>query len=297
MSPRNAAEIGGTRYYTVPGVDHPLPSVTSVLKVAWPKTWLGAYAAKHVALEAVEGVRAFGEDALEEWEVRAREEHEATVTHQTRHKRTCPFVATPEAYLKAAPWKRRDKAADFGTIAHELLEAWAKDRPAAVPEGHEGHAAALREWFLTYRPRVIASEFQCANVTYGYAGSGDLIAEVYGRTWLIDLKTADPSEGEAQPSTGHRAEWRLQLAAYRHAEFLFDGDARVGDMPKVEGCAVLWIPKSNPGGWMFIEVGASAPEFLVFQHGLAVYHYHEANKASDVEARLILPQAIEESAA
>lgn len=249
-APRNATSYQGQRHYAWAG--QKLPSVTTILQ-SYPKPWLGAWAAKMVAEYAVSGnfdLSAFGSS-------------EEAIRH-----------------LKGTPWRKRDDAADFGSALHEALAAHVAGRPMQVDPNAYAHANALSEWWDAYRPLVYDSEVQVFNLEHGYAGSLDLIAEVYGRRLLIDLKSGS--------AVGHDA--RLQLAAYRYAEFIGADDQRIAEVPSVDGCAVLWVPRDDPHSWQFIEVRAGASEYAVFLTLLQTHRFVNDNKDAGL-GELILPQA------
>jgi hypothetical protein len=248
MAPKNATAYQGQRKYG--WKDEHLWSVTTILQ-SYPKPWLGAWAAKMVAEGAVAGG---------EWT-------DLPIDEQIK-------------YLKGLPWRKRDDAADFGTALHEALADLVAGKPVTYIPGAEAHQRALAEWWDAYRPLVYDSEVQVFNLTEGYAGSLDLIADVYGRRLLIDLKSGSVLG----------AETKLQLAAYRFAEFIGEDDHRIADVPDVEACAVLWVPRDNPAMWQFIEVQAGAAEFVEF---LGVKRLHTYVKHNDKTAigELILPQA------
>lgn len=249
--PRNASSYQGQRHYTWQGQKY--PSVTTILQ-AYPKPWLGAWAAKMVA----EHVLYEGPDA--EW-------------------RSLPMDEAVR-FLKGIPWRKRDTAADFGTALHESLARLVAGEEVLTYPGAEEHVAALVEWWDAYRPLVYDSEVQVFNLEQGYAGSLDLIAEVYGRRLLIDLKSGS--------AVGHEA--RLQLAAYRYAEFIGADDVRIAEVPSVDGCAVLWVPRDDPRSWQFIEVRAGGAEFAQFCALLQTHHFTTAHKDAAI-GELILPQA------
>ena len=284
--PRNAsAEIGKRRAYTVR--DQKLPSVTTILGLGWPKEWMGAWAAKEVALEAEAGAEQYGPRAIEAWVTMDREAHNATKTHQERHKTKCPHIPSAVGYLKGTPWRKRDKAADTGTSIHDVLEALAHEQ--ALPEDAP-FRDYLEAWRDAYRPRILESEPQVANMTDGYAGSLDLIADVYGQRLIIDLKTAKRYDGSGRPINVHR-DWSLQLAAYRYAEFIFE-DATEYAMPEVEGGAILWLPQDAPEEWQFIEVPAGSKEFAAFLSAKAIHDDYTAHEKV-ASGQLILPRAME----
>ena len=238
MTPRNAStEIGQRRKYTFRGTDY--PSVTTILKYT-PKEWLGAWAAKVVATTAVDGYEALG---------RAIASQGAQAALQA---------------LKRTPWAVRDKAADFGSAKHAVLEALVAEQD--IPE--TVHHREIEEWRDTYQPLVLFSEAQVVNTAVGYAGSLDLIAEVYGRRLLIDLKSSSVLDHVM----------RMQLAAYRYAEAVFEDDRIVAEMPEVEGCAVLWIPRDQPELWQFLEVDAGAEAWRAFLNVKGTHDFLRANE-------------------
>lgn len=286
--PRNSAEIGSRRTYVFDGQTY--PSVTTILGLGRPKEWMGAWAAKEVAMLAEEGVERWGPLAIDEWIRLDREAHAATVTHQTRHKTSCPHIPSALGYLKAAPWRKRDTAADAGTARHKTLEALAAEQ--TLPDDAPGREQ-LEAWRDGYRPLVLDSEAQVVNPTDGYAGSLDLIAEVYGRRLLIDLKTSKKYDGGGRPKNVSR-DWCLQLAAYRYATWMFADEER-WSMPQVEGAAVLWVPSDAPDEWAFVEVPAGGAEFAAFLAAKATYDDYTKHEKLALGS-IILPQALGEVA-
>jgi hypothetical protein len=286
--PRNASEFGSRRKYTVRNIDY--PSVTTVLGLGRPKEWLGYWAAKEVAGEAEAGVEAHGPLAIEEWVRLDRELHQQTKTHIERHKNKCPHVPSAIGYLKGTPWRKRDAAGDAGTARHKTLEALAAgtELPEEAPAREQ-----LEAWRDGYRPLILESEAQVVNLVAGYAGSLDLIAEVYGKRLLIDLKTMKLYTDKGERKKPDR-DWCLQLAAYRYATSIFEDD-RLWEMPEVEGGAVLWIPQDEPDQWMFFELPAGAEEYRAFMAAKATYDDFTTYEKQSLGEQ-ILPRAMEEVA-
>jgi len=249
--PKNASSYQGQRHYTWQG--EKLVSVTTVLQ-SYPKPWLGAWAAKVVATLAVTDAP----DAA--W-------------------RSLPAEDAIRP-LKGSPWRKRDDAADFGSAIHEALAALVAGRKMKVDPGAYGHAVAVQDWWDAYRPLVLDSEVQVFNLEHRYAGSLDLIADIYGRRLLIDLKTGS--------AVGHDV--RLQLAAYRYAEFIGADDRRIAQVPAVDGCAVLWVPRDDPRSWQFIECRAGSAEFTQFLALRQLHDFIQIHKDLGL-GDLILPQA------
>ena len=63
--------------------------------------------------------------------------------------------------------------------------------PAVVPE-YQGYIAALRLWFKTESPTVIAVERRIVNRLKKLTGRIDLIVIIDGKVWIIDVKTGSP---------------------------------------------------------------------------------------------------------
>jgi hypothetical protein len=292
-APRNAhtAEIGSRRSYTFRGKDY--PSVTTILKLGRPMEWMGMWSAKVVAELAMAGIIEHGGfEAVVEWDAAFRAEHAATKTHQERHKNRCPHDAlTPEVratrHLKAAPWRRRDIGREHGSSVHDVLEALAAGE--TLPEDAPGREQ-LEAWRGGYRPDILDSEAQVVNTEHGYAGSFDLLARIYGRVTLIDLKTSKLFDGDGKRKNVGR-DWSLQLAAYRHATHIFSDDES-WTMPPIDDCAVLWVPSDAPEQWMFLSVPANGDEFAAFLAAKATHDDHRKYEKSGTPATIILPQVV-----
>lgn len=293
--PRNAhTNEWGSRFYEHRGVK--LPSVTSILKIGRPQEWMGFWSAKVVAALAMEGIQEFGGfDAVIHWAATFDAEHAATKTHQDRHKNKCPYdkLTVEEKatrYLKGAPWRKRDAAADAGTERHETFEVL--DALAAgemLPIDAPGREQ-IEQWQDAYRPEFIESEFQIINLTHGYAGSGDKLVRIYGRTTLLDLKTSRLYTDDGKRKNVDR-DWSLQLAAYRNGEYIFRDDER-WTMPPIDDCAILWIPSDAPEQWMFLNLPANGDEFAAFLAAKHTHDDHRKYEKAGTPATLILPQAL-----
>lgn len=188
-----------------------LPSVTTILSTALNKPALPGWAAKVVAEEAL-----------------------ANLPKIVRMSRTDRDGAIK--FLKGRPYAQRDEAANAGTKAHALAEAYVLGKPYEVPDADTDLGRTLAQFvkFLEeWRPEFEATEAVVANVTHGWAGTLDAIARIPAlgnRLLVIDYKTS---------KSGPYAEWGLQIAAYARAEWLWLPDGSKTEMPKVDGAAVL----------------------------------------------------------
>jgi hypothetical protein len=255
--PKNATEINQRRFYTYRGERY--QSVTTLLK-CWPMEWAIAYGAKHVALRAMS----------EEFATRLLNDN-----YEDNLK-----------WLKRAPHERRDAAAEAGTIRHGYLE----DRLNGLdlPEGALSPAEIAVEQFLAvYRPDPLFVECQVVSVSERYAGSADAFVSIYGKRYVLDLKTG------ANATTDHKS--RLQLAAYRYADMLFEDDRDLGPVPMLDGALVLSIPRDDPRSWQLIEVDAGPEVYRRFLDFSRAFRWYDAHKDTAV-GELLLPQ-LEEGAA
>jgi hypothetical protein len=275
--PRNATEIGGRRHYRVPGTaDTYLPSVTTILD-AYPKEWLGAWAAKMVSEYAFANYMPMGAESIK---ARAETLRAAYVEAHPRAK----TVPSPKELIlsdmKGYPWRKRDEAADHGTEVHTAFENINTGLDFHIPPYMTEHVERLQAWAGAYHPTILASECQVYNRTEGYAGTFDLYAEVKGVSTLIDLKTSK----EASIDT-----WTLQLSGYAFTDLVADGDEVIyepqHDIPWPDACAVLWVPRDKPAKWQFIELPVTSYTYEAFLALKRVYAFRESKPTGE----LILP--------
>ena len=108
-------------------------------------------------------------------------------------------------------WFGLQKAAEWGTSIHEMIEDLLRGKEINPNEAMAFTAETFLEWRKKY-PFTIKNpmhdiETRVFDVDHGYAGTVDMIAEVEGRVGVIDLKT----------STTIVKEHALQTAAYLQA--------------------------------------------------------------------------------
>lgn len=165
-------------------------------------------------------------------------------------------------------WKRRQVAerafeidpTDFDDHRDAVAEAVRQpDHPAAaigdevhnaidylVAHGHSGAPlttptanAMFNQYlgFIGYNQdfRPLVTELTVYNETYGYAGTLDMLADISGETWLIDIKTGS----RIYPKVA------MQCAALAHAEWYADADGNQHAMPQIDRLGVLHVrPRS-----------------------------------------------------
>ena len=112
---------------------------------------------------------------------------------------------------------------------------------------------------LSLRPVVV--EGVCGHRKHRWMGTFDLIADMAGQRWLLDLKTT---------RSGIFGETALQLAAYRHAEFYLDADGNEVPMPDVERVGAVWC---RADGYDVIPVVADGGTYRMFQYAQMVARF------------------------
>ena len=131
------------------------------------------------------------------------------------------------------------KAGKEGTQVHEAAEklvlgeeiSWMDDY------GNAKYSQVVWEMILkfadfwkTHKPKLISSEQFIWSDEYKYAGTADIVCEMDGEVWLLDLKTSNAL---------HRA-YDLQLAAYAKGMEEVRGQ-------KIDRTGIIWLKASSRG--------------------------------------------------
>lgn len=138
--------------------------------------------------------------------------------------------------LEGARWEEKDRASKRGTEIHRLAEQLVRGEAVEPPEEIVGYVQAYARFLDTFQVQPLHVEFGVASYRHGYAGTGDLIADVViprvgKRRLLMDLKSS---------RSGIFGDVALQLSAYRYADVMLDGPEEE-DMPEVDDCAGVHI--------------------------------------------------------
>lgn len=242
-NPRNARNDPetGMRFYRFQGRD--LPSVTSLRRMAGVPHGLVSWQLARVV-------------------ARATSEHQTLTAMVTRPLRPRERDATKPAkeagrWLRAAATEERDASSALGTAVHDaasrgLTPDTLPDPFTFLKDGERVEIPAAdiaprlgwyRDWLAVSRAGIVASEFQVANLTVGYAGSCDLLVRFpSGSLWVVDIKTGK----------GTYPEHALQTLAYARAEVVFHDDtvdeALTAALHQASGIAVLHLADT---GWTF----------------------------------------------
>lgn len=149
----------------------------------------------------------------------------------------------------------KKRATDLGSFIHAQIEAALLDQPFTPPAGitldDDQQTMAAAMWrkarpILGEITRVLAIECPCRwhgadpqpnDVSWGYAGSVDCIAEVHGQIVLIDWKTSGKSATKPRSWTH---DYELQCSAYANAaRFTYP------ELPPIDMAAIVTIPASG----------------------------------------------------
>jgi hypothetical protein len=176
-------------------------------------------------------------------------------------------------WLKNAAWRDRDKKAELGTYIHEATEAYVLGKP--FPKWKEEARPRMQQFerFLAdFEPEYVMTEATVFNKTHRYAGTLDAIVELGrdvsddgahwspGRLFIIDQKTSKAIYPEVA----------LQLAMYRHAEFIGLPDGSERPMPKVDGACALQLLDHD---YELVDVDTSEEVFRYTLHVREVYRW------------------------
>jgi hypothetical protein len=131
------------------------------------------------------------------------------------------------------------KAADEGTQVHDAIEKYLKGEKIQWlnEEGYSNYSMDVwklilkfHDFWTTHKPTLIESEIHLFSDQYKYAGTCDLVVEIDGVRWLLDIKT----------SNSIHTSMDLQLAAYAQAwNETFE--------EKIEKTGIIWLKSSKRG--------------------------------------------------
>lgn len=225
------------------------PGVTTLIGKGLPKPALPYWSAKSVAEyvadnpDGVETLRSLGRE---------------------------PMVAA----LKGIPWQKRDEAAVRGTDVHALAERVVHGEEVDVPEHLTGHVQGYVDWLDSFKVEPVLTERSIGNRSLWYAGRFDLIADMAGWRWMLDVKT----------SKGVYGETALQTDAYRNGEFYVDDDDPETEHPLPEGIERLGVIHVTEFGSTLHPLDSSGEPFRIFKHVAYV-----AKRRDDIESFITDP--------
>jgi hypothetical protein len=205
-----------------------VPGVTTILNAALPKPELINWAGKTTASYAVDRWDELGE---------------------------LPPSKRLEA-LNGARFEDRDAGARRGTEVHRLAETLAAGGQVDVPDELAGHVEAYVDFLNTFEPVPLLIEGVVANRTVGYCGTVDLVAEMRGTVWLLDVKTA---------RSGIFGQDALQICAYSRAETYLAADDVEAPLSElgIQRCGAVHV---RADGWDLRPVETGDDVWTMFRH-------------------------------
>lgn len=195
-------------------------------------------------------------------------------------------VAARLKKLNGARWEEKDRAANKGTLVHELGEQLVAGQVVQPPDELAGYAEAYARFLDEFDVQPVYVESSVVSYEHGYAGTLDLIADLTHPRWggtrrlLLDLKTN---------RSGIFGETALQLAGYRFADVLIvdeDGEQVEIDMPEVDGCAGVHV---RADGYDLVPVTADEEQHRVLLYAREMAEFTRIS--SDLVGRPIAPPA------
>jgi hypothetical protein len=149
-------------------------------------------------------------------------------------------------YAKTAHRRIKEDAGDIGTLIHNAIECWLKNKDfksmAKTRDDFNTISLAVenfKKWWTDNSFELVASEMPVGSIEYGFGGRIDILAKQRDKVVLIDLKT----------SKGIYHSHKVQCGAYGLAleemynYFLADENTFTKGVNKAIICH---IPKTNP---------------------------------------------------
>ncbi|SCF42439.1 PD-(D/E)XK nuclease superfamily [Micromonospora echinospora] len=244
----NTISRGGSRFYVNPETGEKAPGVTSILGML-PKPFLQHWAAKVVAEYATDNL---GELVG----LRLNGDRQGVID-----------------FLKGAPRRDTARAAETGTAVHDAFEKIAKGQPVGrLHPDYRVYVDHFEEFLKEFAPEFVFLEETVWSETWDYAGSFDAYAVIDGERVFLDWKTT---------RSGVHPEVALQLAAYRHADYIIRPDGSRVPQPSSTAGGVLHV---RPEGWGFYPVRTDEAVFDVFTTLRKVFDWDRAMKETVVGA-------------
>ena len=158
---------------------------------------------------------------------------------------------------KTAHRKKKDTAADLGTMIHKWIEQYINGENPEPPINPEMQKAiqAFLLWVKKNNVKFIVSERVVYSRRYNYAGTTDFICEIDGKKYIGDIKT----------SNAIYSEYLMQVAAYRYALQEEEGS-------NYDGMMIIRVPKDD-GEIEIREFNNYADHATAFIRALGLYRH------------------------
>ena len=180
------------------------------------------------------------------------------------------------------------KSAKEGTHTHDAIERYLKGEEILWVNEYGNANYSLEVWKMilrfvdfweTYKPKLIHSEIHLFSDVHKIAGTCDLVLEINGKIWLLDIKT----------SNNLHTSYDLQTAAYAVCwNETFE--------EKIENTGIIWLKSSKRGpdknqkimcgkGWEIYESPRSIQEnWNFFSSILDIYRMENKNNKPAFES-------------
>lgn len=184
--------------------------------------------------------------------------------------------------IKGGRYATRDEAANRGTQVHAIADRLVRGETVTVPEAIEGYVKAYVAFLDDFAVRPLHVEAVVYSETNRHVGTLDLIADLRFPDMpeyddidrnddgtvraLLDIKTT---------RSGIFGDVAAQLAAYRHSEYLIDGDGDPVDMPEVAWTGGVHVTAT---GYELIPVLAGPDQYRDFLYIQQVARFCDTNR-------------------
>lgn len=165
------------------------------------------------------------------------------------------------------------KAAFEGTQVHNAVEYFLNGNELNWLDADGNARFSLEVWKMilkfadfwnTHKPKLIATEYHLFSDKHEYAGTADLVVEMDGEIWLLDVKT----------SNSLHTSYNLQLAAYANAW-------NETHDTQIKHTGILWLKASTRSegkkgkiqgkGWELRVVSDIEKNFEIFKNIYEIY--------------------------
>jgi hypothetical protein len=188
--------------------------------------------------------------------------------------------------LKAARFEERDAAARRGTEVHRLAQraVAGEDLAGICPDELRGHVESYVKFLDAFDPEPVLIETVIAHRALFYCGTLDLVADLAGSRWLLDVKTG---------RSGIFGETALQCCAYARAEVYVDEEGDEHDMADL-GIERTGAVHVRADGWDLYPLRYDDEMFLIWRHLLwVVRHAGQDQQREWVGESFAAPEASE----
>lgn len=184
--------------------------------------------------------------------------------------------------LKGSPWRKRDRAADMGSLVHKIAECAILGLPIPeIPDELVGKTKALIKFLEDWGPKFEMTEATVCNLTYGWAGTLDAIVR-------LQTNMDSPLVLDYKSGSGVYPETALQLAAYRHAEYVLTPAWTLEPMPKTDGGVVVHL---RDDGYDLLPISCGEDIYGLFTMVRELHHFQE------VTSKKVIGRAVQPSVA